>query len=108
MANFLLSNQTTSGRHSNVHRCLRRIRPSRNVYVTIHNAKLASFSDGLDRYEVQAAYGPWHSSGCWWAINQWNTEEWDVVATNNVGKTVSCLVVHDNLKSQWLLDAFYD
>ncbi len=25
-----------------------------------------AFSDGEDRYEIAAAYGPWKTSGCWW------------------------------------------
>jgi protein ImuB len=39
-----------------------------------------AFSDGESRYEIAAAYGPWKTSGCWWAMEAWDTEEWDVLA----------------------------
>jgi protein ImuB len=39
-----------------------------------------AFSDGENRYEIAAAYGPWRTSGCWWAMEAWDTEEWDVMA----------------------------
>jgi hypothetical protein len=35
-------------------------------------------------------------------------EEWDVIATNNLGETMGCLIAHDNLNNKWLLDALYD
>ena len=74
----------------------------------LHSPKPAFFHDGADRYEVQAAYGPWLTSGCWWSVNKWDLEEWDVVAINNLGESIGCLIVHDQLKKQWLLDALYD
>jgi hypothetical protein len=43
-----------------------------------------AFSDGENRYEIVAAYGPWRTSGCWWALKScdgaWDCEEWDVLA----------------------------
>jgi protein ImuB len=108
MENFLVRNDSKTLANTSVRISLRRMRPPRSLCVQLHFAKPASFSDGEDRYEVRSAYGPWHSSGCWWSIHQWDTEEWDVMATNNMGDTIGCLIVHDNLKSKWLLDAFYD
>ena len=42
--------------------------------------KPVAFSDGENRYEIAAAYGPWRTSGCWWTLEAWDTEEWDVLA----------------------------
>lgn len=87
---------------------LRRMRPPHPLHVQIRERKPAAFRDGGDLFEVQAAYGPWHSSGCWWAVNQWDMEEWDVITTNKHGQTVGCLLVHDHMNNSWLLDALYD
>jgi len=77
---------------------LRRVRPARMVRVetqgtrgratptgTNHPAgnkgtRPVAFRDGEQTYTVAAAYGPWRTSGCWWAVNTWDTEEWDVLA----------------------------
>jgi hypothetical protein len=74
----------------------------------LHSQNPAIFRDGTDRYDVEVAYGPWHSSGSWWSVDKWDLEEWDVIATNTQGESIGCLIVRDNLKNQWLLDAFYD
>ncbi|MGA3032353.1 MAG: hypothetical protein ABSD70_03675 [Terracidiphilus sp.] len=42
--------------------------------------KPVSFRDGEQAYVVAAAYGPWRTSGCWWAVDAWDTDEWDVLA----------------------------
>jgi len=59
---------------------LRRVRPARLVRVTVRAAKPAVFRDQENSYEIAAAYGPWRTSGCWWAMEAWDTEEWDVLA----------------------------
>ena len=87
---------------------LRRMRPPHLIRAQIQQQKPTSFRDGADCYSVQIAYGPWHSSGKWWALDKWDIEEWDVLATNNSGESVACILVHDHLINQWLLDAFYD
>ena len=87
---------------------LRRMRPPHPVRMQIQAEKPAVFHDGGDLYQVQVAYGPWHSSGCWWSVNHWDLEEWDVMAINNHGERVGCLLVHDHLNHLWLLDALYD
>jgi hypothetical protein len=70
--------------------------------------KPVAFRDGSAPFCVSVAYGPWQSSGCWWAVDRWDLEEWDVMATNNSGESVACLVIHDHLNGKWLLDAYYD
>ncbi len=63
---------------------LRRVRPARLVRVTVRAAKPAVFRDQENSYEIAAAYGPWRTSGCWWALKScdgaWDCEEWDVLA----------------------------
>lgn len=105
---------------------LRRVRPPRLVRVMLFPAfpasfsgkdagkmgqpmrKPTAFSDGENRYEIAAAYGPWRMSGCWWAMDAWNCEEWDVLATANDGATVACLLSRDCARNAWRLEAFYD
>jgi len=108
MEHFSVTSQPASRKDTNVRVSLRRMRPPRAIRMHLKFAKPAVFHDGADRYGVQVAYGPWLTSGCWWSVDQWDLEEWDVVATNNLGETIGCLIVHDHLKKQWLLDALYD
>jgi protein ImuB len=67
-----------------------------------------SFSDQNGSFEITAAYGPWRSSGCWWAGDGWNDEEWDVLATSSDGASVACLLTCDRMRNAWRLEAFYD
>jgi len=62
---------------------LRRVRPARSVRVTVCAAKPAVFRDQENSYEIAAAYGPWRTSGCWWAMEAWDAEEWDVLAVRS-------------------------
>lgn len=108
MENFSVTSQPVPRQDTNVRVSLRRMRPPRQIRMHLQFAKPAVFHDGADRYSVQVAYGPWLTSGCWWSVNPWDMEEWDVVATNNHGASIGCLIVHDHLKKRWLLDALYD
>ena len=67
-----------------------------------------AFSDGENRYEIAAAYGPWKTSGCWWELDTWDAEEWDVLAAMNGGRSVACLLTRDRGQNTWRLEAFYD
>ena len=67
-----------------------------------------TFSDGENRYEIVAAYGPWRTSGCWWEMNAWDAEEWDVLAAMSDGRSVGCLLTRDRKRNVWRLEAFYD
>ncbi len=87
---------------------LRRVRPPWPVRLTLREAKPATFRDQENAYKVIAAYGPWRTSGCWWALNTWDTEEWDVLATANDGVTVACLLTRNCARNAWQLEAFYD
>ena len=87
---------------------LRRIRPPSHVRVTMHAMKPTTIRDGSKRFDVIAAYGPWKTSGCWWSLNGWDTEEWDVLAVDSYGEAIGYLLVLDRLRNQWQLDAVYD
>jgi protein ImuB len=108
MENFSITSQPSLNADAAAHISLRRMRPSHPLRMQIHFQKPSSFRDGAVRYDVQVAYGPWNTSGCWWSVNKWDMEEWDVIAINSAGETVGCLIVHDNLSKKWLLDALYD
>jgi protein ImuB len=87
---------------------LRRVRPPRSVSVVLHQDRPAAFRDGGERYQISAAYGPWRSSGCWWSVDAWETEEWDVLAADRNGEALGCLLLHDILRGLWQLEALYD
>ena len=87
---------------------LRRVRPPAAVRVVLHALKPTAFRDAESRFEVVAAYGPWRSSGCWWSDGEWDTEEWDVLATKVDGAPAACLLIYDRKQSAWRLEAFYD
>ena len=106
--NFAIPNKSVLRNDTAVRISLRRMRPPHPLRVQLNSQKPSVFRDGVDRYEVQAAYGPWQSSGCWWSVNKWNLEEWDVKAINNLGEAVDCLIIHDHIKDKWMLEAFYD
>ncbi len=108
MENFTVTSQPSPRQDKNVRVSLRRMRPPREIRMHLQFAKPAFFYDGTDHYGVQFAYGPWLTSGCWWSVNQWDLDEWDIVATNDLGESIGCVIVHDHLKKQWLLDALYD
>jgi protein ImuB len=87
---------------------LRCLRPPRPVQVTLLEGKPAAFRDGGDRFQIAAAYGPWRSNGCWWSVDAWDTEEWDVLSAGSEGVDLNCLLVHDRLRGEWRLEALYD
>lgn len=105
---FRVPEQASPDIETNTRISLRRMRPPRLLRMQIREQKPSAFRDDSEIYQVEVAYGPWHSSGCWWSVNHWDLEEWDVMATNKQGEPVGCLLVHDHLNHQWLLDAMYD
>ena len=87
---------------------LRRVRPPRPVLVVLNEMKPAAFRDQENSYEIAAAYGPWRTSGCWWAVDAWDAEEWDVLAATSDGESVACLLTCDRTRNAWRLEAYYD
>jgi protein ImuB len=107
MEGFTVAYKPSGQRNDHPRLALRRIRPPVSLRVMQRDMRPAQFQDQNASYVVHAAYGPWRSSGCWWSINGWNTEEWDVLAVKG-GVSLACLLVHDRTRNVWQLEAFYD
>ena len=84
---------------------LRRMRPPHPVQVRLHDHKPVSFHDGKQAYSIFAAYGPWRANGNWWATEDWDREEWDVLIAQ---EQQAYLLVNDRRQKRWYLDAVYD
>ncbi len=108
MERFVVNGELCKSKPSPFRIALRRMRPPVPVRVDQHAMRPATFRDGANRYEVTAAYGPWRTSGCWWSTNEWDLEEWDILATNGIGETIGCLLVLDRVRNRWQLEAYYD
>jgi protein ImuB len=108
MGEFAITEHRSAELCTQIRTSLRRIRPPHPLHMRLRSLVPAEFRDGADCYEVQVAYGPWHSSGSWWSIDPWDLEEWDVMAVRGADETVGCLIIYDHLQKKWLLDAFYD
>jgi protein ImuB len=87
---------------------LRRVRPPRVIHVALRDGNPVAFRDCGQSFPVAAAYGPWRSNGCWWSVDAWDTEEWDVLTADRDGLALSCLLVHDRLRGEWRLEALLD
>jgi protein ImuB len=87
---------------------LRRMRPPLPVRVALRDSQPTAFRDGVSLFEITAAYGPWRTSGCWWSAGEWNLEEWDVLAERSDGSSLACLLVRDQARNEWQLEAVYD
>ncbi len=87
---------------------LRRMRPPVPVRVAMRDIQPTAFRDGVSFFEITAAYGPWRTSGCWWSTGEWNLEEWDVLAERSDGSSIACLLVCDQSRKEWQLEAVYD
>ncbi len=87
---------------------LRRMRPPVPVRVALRDFQPTAFRDGISLFEITAAYGPWRTSGCWWSAGEWNLEEWDVLAERSDGSSIACLLVCDQARKEWQLEAVYD
>ena len=108
MEGFGLGLKSSAAHTEGPRMALRRVRPPMPVYVAMLAARPAVFRDRESRYEITAAYGPWKASGCWWSDDQWNVEEWDVLAARSDGTTIACLLVCDLAHNEWRLEAFFD
>lgn len=84
---------------------LRRLRPPHPVKVFCPNQKPVAFHDGNRSYSIAVAYGPWRTSGCWWATGDWDRDEWDVLIAE---EQCAHLLVNDHRQDCWYLAAVYD
>jgi protein ImuB len=105
---FDLNSKTTPLSTQHPRFTLSRMRPPVPVRVAIRASQPVTFRDCEKRYDVKAAYGPWKTSGNWWSLERWNIEEWDILAEDNSGASVACLLLYDKEKNAWQLEAFYD
>jgi protein ImuB len=113
MENFAVASQSsvaesTASQAALPRMALRRMRPPAPVRVELRDLKPVAFREGERCFRIVAAYGPWRTSGCWWSTNDWNAEEWDVLAEASDGSSVACLLACDHGQKQWQLEAFYD
>lgn len=108
MERFQVNRHPSASLTENTHMALRRLRPPLPVHVRFHAMKPSAFSAKENRFHVTESFGPWRSSGCWWSTPQWDTEEWDVLAADEDGASLACLLLHDLRQNEWRLEAYYD
>ena len=105
---FVIDGNVRAANATSPRMALRRMRPPAPVRVQMRALKPVAFRDGENIYRVTAAYGPWKTSGSWWSAGKWDVEEWDVLAESKNGASIACLLVCDNVRNKWQLEAFYD
>jgi protein ImuB len=108
MNEFSVTRNVSLTQRARARMALRRMRPPIPIRVVFSGTTPIAFRNGNDRYEIAAAYGPWKTTGCWWSMNSWAIEEWDVLASSNNYGAITCLLVHDINRNQWQLEAMYD
>lgn len=88
---------------------LRRLRPALQVRVSMKGTKILGFWLEGRRFEVVRCYGPWRSSGEWWAGNGWSEDTWDLASRCEAdGEVLICLLGHDLMRDAWVLAGVYD
>ena len=107
MSAFTAQNPAEEDKDAPPRMALRRLRPPLAVRVALNAGQPALFHDGRQSYKIATSFGPWRSSGCWWSVDDWDSDEWDVLAESQ-GARVACLLVMDRDKNEWQLEAFYD
>jgi protein ImuB len=108
MEGFVVDGKASAPRAERPRMALRRMRPALPIRVALSARKPTAFLNKESCYEITAAYGPWRTSGCWWSAGEWREEQWDVLAAQNNGALVACLLVCDRARNEWRLEAFYD
>lgn len=108
MSSFTAADSQATETTAQPRMALRRVRPPLAVRVTVNAGQPAAFHDGRQGYKISASFGPWRSSGCWWGVERWDSEEWDVLASESNGATVACVLTCDRANKAWRLEAFYD
>lgn len=108
VSNFSAGNASVSQSSNSPRVALRRLRPPLPVRVSLREGQPAFIHDGRRVFKINASFGPWRSSGCWWSADGWDCDEWDVLAIENGGGPVACVLTCDRTQSTWRLEAFYD
>lgn len=88
---------------------LRRLRPAVQVRVSMKGTEILGFWLDARRFEVVRCYGPWRSSGAWWAGDGWSADTWDLATRCEAdGEVMVCLLGHDLVRDAWCLEGVYD
>lgn len=86
---------------------LRRYRPPVAIRVSVLDGRpvhVATSRRGIPSGGIEAAAGPWRSSGDWWTDSSWNRNEWDVALKNGpVGS-----VFQNRTTGCWFFEGVYD
>ncbi len=113
--NFALALTPASTHQTQGAPAVRRVRPPLPLAVRVSGAEPDGFWFEASQYKVIAATGPWRESGSWWSEAVWSREQWELIAKITAppshGKSkqqLCCLIAHDLLRHQWVLEAIYD
>lgn len=87
---------------------MRRISPALAIPVTVQSESPKAFFFRGKRYMVEHAFGPWETSGQWWAATEWEWEHWDLVTRAQDGTALCCRLEHDPRQGDWRMVALYD
>jgi protein ImuB len=87
---------------------VRRLRPAETVTVTAQSHRPKAFVFRNKHYVVEHTYGPWLTSGDWWAPTIWGLEQWDLVARAQDSTLLCCCLVRDHIGDCWQMAALYD
>lgn len=98
---FQISSVTSEPTSSEVHVCLRQLRPPQPVSVLLESGRPKSFFFRNQRCLVERAYGPWLKGGEWWNETIWGQEQWDLIARAQDDTLLFCCVVRDLIQDQW-------
>ena len=85
---------------------LRMVRPPRAVTIELRGGAPAAMRHDGTRHIVQAASGPWRSSGAWWTHPAWCREEWDVALKEQPQRYLR--LAHDPGNGGWYVVGIYD
>ena len=84
--------------------------PARVIVQDGRPARITTERRGLEGGRVEAAAGPWRTSGDWWRVgspsesNGWNRDEWDVA----LGDGAVYRVYRDRVTERWFIDGIVD
>jgi protein ImuB len=87
---------------------IRQLRPPENISLTLIGHQPKAFFFREKQYTVERAYGPWLTSGDWWAPTLWGHEQWDLIARSSNGELLSCCLLRDLTQNSWQIAALYD
>jgi protein ImuB len=59
---------------------------------------------GFTGGRVEAAAGPWRTSGAWWADGTWDRDEWDVLVSDGV----TYRLFRDRDADAWFVEGLVD